>query len=257
MGNLMIMNGGNIIKMNLEKNIRKIGKIVGRGLAVGGLLVALSGFADANLPKVHADQLKSVWYNIAPPGISIKNCVYLGYDTNQDNQPDMAFTYELSRPNAFAWEEKTDLVGYAHDLNKDGEFNDDEWAGYTPVEKDSNDEKENLLEVNPEGLVTHVWNLPCKGGFSNNALDLGYDTNGDGLEDARFFYNVQSNSISDHAIPDFSELQHHWETQTITPLKNMEAVANLVSYIIDSDLDGFDENEWFEYKPEEKNGESK
>ena len=130
MGNLMIMSGGNIIKMNLEKTVRKIGKTVGRGLAVGGLLVAPIVFADANIPKVNADQLKSVWYNIAPPGISIKNCVYLGYDTDQDNQPDMAFTYELSKLNAFDWEEKTDLVGYAHDLNKDGEFSDDEWTEY-------------------------------------------------------------------------------------------------------------------------------
>ena len=43
--------------MNLEKNIRKIGKIVGKGLAVGALLVAPSIFADANLPKVGANDV--------------------------------------------------------------------------------------------------------------------------------------------------------------------------------------------------------
>ncbi len=122
---------------------------------------------------------------------------------------------------------KTDLVEYAVDKNKDGEFSEDEWVKYKPAKEESDfNGKKRFTKINPERLVTHVWNLPCKDNFSNNALDLGYDINADGLEDSRFFYSVLGNSSQDNNAPPWIEDVPHWVHQTITPTENMEAVAN-------------------------------
>ncbi|GAH86238.1 unnamed protein product, partial [marine sediment metagenome] len=95
--------------MNLKQIVRK-------GLIVGGLIAALSGFADANLPKVNANEL--LFFQMGREyGI---DCISLGYDTDGDNLEDLKFHYKLYSISKFG--ANTDLGSYAVDLNKDGKL---------------------------------------------------------------------------------------------------------------------------------------
>jgi hypothetical protein len=100
--------------MNLKEIIKK-------GLIVGGLLVALNGFAEGNSPKVYADQLRCVQFR------EQKNLLHLGYDTDKDGREDVRIEYQAREYGGKLFDFY--LKDYAVDLNKDEEYSEDEWFG--------------------------------------------------------------------------------------------------------------------------------
>jgi len=189
-------------------------QIVKKGLIVGGLLVALSGFADANFPKVSADELKSFNRDINGDYVS------LGYDINQDNHEDVKFRYfiypvEDNKDYTLAY---TELDSYAVDKNKDGEFSDDEW--FEP--RFSSEEEVQQESVKGKLPNIHPFDLMCyETNRQNNEsnLFLGYDADFDGFEELIFYYGLES-----------------------------ERFTTLYDYAVDKNNDlEFSDDEWFEY----------
>jgi len=199
--------------MNLEKTVRKMGKIVGRGLAVGGLLVALSGFADANLPKVHADDL--LYFQI---GCELgDDCCTLGYDVDWDGIEDVKFHYVTDPITEYSAD--TYLNYYAIDLDLNGYFDDGDWFEYEPGEADVNEKKE-FFNIN----VGDLWCYQIGCEFGDDCVSLEYLREGkDGWDWSLFHY------ITDPVSRNFFE-------------------TYLDSYAIDKNKDGkFNDNEWGEY----------
>ncbi len=157
-------------------NLKEIIKI---GLIVGGLALAVNGFANGNLPKVYADQLKSFQFN--------KEFSLIGYDTNQDGKEDAVFKYRIER---IGTEDLGVLLkSYALDINKDGEYSNGEWFEYTFKVEGFNGEKEDPSEVNPLRLSTIDTKPPtCYLQDREGRFSLGYDTNWDHGKKIEFQY---------------------------------------------------------------------
>ncbi len=188
-------------------------QIVKTGLVAGGLLAAVNGFADGNLPTVYADELVYLHVGYEFGG----NYISLGYDTFGDGLDDVNFHYTLDQESPF--EADTYLAHYAVDLDFDGEYSDDEWFEYIPGEQDFNGEKEDLLEVNPEDLLFYQIGYDSDMDY----IALGYDTDYDGWDDARFDYELDSIDL-------------------------FSADTYLDSYMVDLNGDGeYSEDEWFYY----------
>ncbi len=211
--------------MNLKQILKK-------GLVVGGLLVALSGFADANVPKVHADELTSIQFD-EPESVSQSGVLQLGYDTNHDRREDVKFKYETAK----FWGELSDfyLKDCAIDSNKDGKFSDDEWIGNVAILTAFKKEKENLLEVDPTGLVSLDFSradetilLEYKKYVSIFDSLLGLESIFGG---SKYLYKLKNYHINKMWPP-----QHLGST-------------NLNSYAFDSNENGeFSDDEWVKYK---------
>ena len=214
-------------------------QIVKKGLLVGGLLVAPIVFADGNAPKVHADQLRFIQFR------EQKNLLHLGYDTDKDGREDVRIEYQAREYDGKLFDFY--LKDCAIDKNKDGKFSDDEWVGNIPYLTEFKMGKENLLEVDPERLLSleflrsYKFYAPIFLEYEN------YESIFDSFLELNDDFTVKDDSLGGEKYR--YEVDNYWINK-MWPLQHI-AHVHLDSYAFDRNKDWeFSEDEWVKYNPE-------
>ena len=214
-------------------------QIIQTGFFIGGLSLAVNAFAETP-PKVHANELISLQFT------EQENILNLGYDTNQDRVEDVMLKYKTETPHDGSLYDFY-LMDYAVDLNKDKRFDDNEWFGNLGYLEMFKEGKENLLEVDPNGLLFIDGFFPLDFSTSKKTITFEYEKYGSFFDS---FLEIGEGFVIKDDSPGGERYAYAVDSHHINKMWPSQHVANvhLDSYAIDKNNDlEFSDDEWIGY----------